>query len=139
MYSLFTTFTSNFLHDFSLKLPLNRELKTLTFKIISENCVLFAVFFFLFVFLVLRLCFCRHLLFFPCNSCIGLFLVSVWHAASKIGGHVCACVYIKIIIKKREHQGTWSSCRGSKMGGNDKNIVFMYAFLNKIELKTLSM
>lgn len=136
MYSLFTTFTSNFLHDFSLKLPLNRELKTLTFKIISENCVLIAVFFSVCVLSSLFV-FLQTLAFFSCNSCIGLFLVSVWHTAAKIGGHVCACVYTKIIIKKREHQGTWSSCRGSKMGGNDKNIVFMYAFLNKIKLKTL--
>lgn len=139
MYSLFTTFTSNFLHDFSLKLPLNREWKTLTFKIISENCVLIAVFFFSVCVLSSLFVFLQTLAFLPVTPALAYSSCQSGILLPRSVDMCVPCVYTKIIIKKKENQGTWSSCRGSKMGGNDKNIVFMYAFLNKIKLKTLPM
>lgn len=73
MYSLFPTFTPNFIHDFSFELSLDRELKTLTLKV-SENCVLIAVFFPPICVLRSPFVFLQTLAFFPVTSALAYFL-----------------------------------------------------------------
>lgn len=93
MHSLFTTFTPNFLHDFSLKLPLDRELKTLTLKIISENCVLITVFFFSVCVLSSLFVFLQTLAIFPVAPALAY---SSCQSGIQIPGLVDMCVLVYI-------------------------------------------